>query len=413
MTDPIDLARAALDDIATAARSRDFFTLSERTASLVQSVRAREADPARRLLVWLRAVDSAVGQLDPSLRSDERVRVGDRSMYRAEAMAPTLNILVAPLVSDASLAGGDGPARAFDAIWPAFRRGFFDRTREQGAELLALAIDDASGAHMLHALCALPESWKNPRVRAVVLALAARMQDPDALRAAMPTRATWSERMLLVTALEARGRHGEALEVLRAQKPNPARDAAIARIVAASPAAPARSPEGNEALDEALSGARIAPSQLPALAQRFSMDEDAILTRALAVTKLESDPAWLAELARRARWTDLVALAKKSHPLDLLDVIERAPKEVARELSAITLERVFHQRVAWVDEHKARLFVGRALRATLDHADDAKQRAKALAKARSLANRVAAKNTDWFTRELARELSDAVTQLDR
>jgi hypothetical protein len=412
MTDSIDLASTALDAIATAARARDFFTLSERTAALVQLVRAREADPARRLLVWLRAVDSAVGQLDPTLRSDERVRVGDRSMYRAEAMAPTLNILVAPLVSDAALVGGDGPARAFDAMWPALRRGFFDRTREQGAELVALAVDDANGAHMLHALCALHESWKNPRVRALVLALAARMQDPDALLAAMPTRASWNERMLLVSALEARGRRGEALDYLRAQKPNPGRDAAIARIVAASPAAPVSS-VGNDALDEALSGARIAPSQLTALAQRFSTDEDAIITRALAVTKLESDPAWLVELARRARWTDLVALAKKSHPLDLIDVIERAPKEVARELSAITLERVFHQRVVWGDERKARLFVGRALRATLEHAEDAKQRAKALAKARSLADRVAAKNADWFTRELARELGDAVTQLDR
>jgi hypothetical protein len=411
MTDPIDLASTSLDAIATAARQRDFFALSERAASLVGAVRAREADPARRLLVWLRAVDCAVGQLDPTLRADERVRVGDRSMYRAEAMAPTINILVGPLVSDAALSGGDGPARAFDAVWPALRRGFFDRSREQGAELLALAVDDASAEHMLRAPCELPESWKNPRVRAVVLAIAERQRDPDALRAAISSRPSWAERMLLVTALEARGRATEALEYLREQKPNPARDAAIARLVAAAP--PTHDAKNHEPLLEALSGASIAPSQLPALAQRFSTDEDAVITCALTATKLESDPAWLAELARRARWTDLVALAKKSHPLDLLDVIERAPPEVARELSAITLERVFHQRVAWIDEFKARLFVGRALRATLDHAGDAKQRAKALAKARSLADRVAKKSNDWFTRELARELSDAVTQLDR
>jgi hypothetical protein len=161
-------------------------------------------------------------------------------------------------------------------------------------------------------------------------------------------------------------------------------------------------------IDESAAARRatLSPSQLAA----EGLSEEQIVTIALARKKFSTDEegAWLAFAVKQAASTALEHVAARAHPSAILAALPDATPQARREFAWIAVERLFKANVPWLDEARAKRCVRSATAQLITNALDERDRAKLVAKARKLAERVEGTSHDWFTRQLAIELIAAL-----
>jgi hypothetical protein len=120
---------------------------------------------------------------------------------------------------------------------------------------------------------------------------------------------------------------------------------------------------------------------------------------------------WLEFLVRESEWKRALLATKAADPELVLRLLASAlPPATAHELARTCLEHVLDTKKVWPNATRAKEVVALLLNQTLTLAPDAKSRAKALKQAHSRVDKVIAKSTDFFTRELAFALEDALTK---
>jgi hypothetical protein len=302
----------------------------------------------------------------------------------------------------------------FSRLWAWLRMGWLDEFRYVKFDATSVARhNDWSDeiASILDTREALQEAVKvlraetktvqaSPTFRPLLFALFTRLEDPDAMVEALPASPEWQRHEAIVHAYEKQGRSADAITYLNSLRASPDKDALLRRLLRET-----ASPE------EAFASEHPHPSNLAALMERYGKTKSELIDVGLERMRRGEENDWLEFLVRESEWKRALLATKAADPELVLRLLTTAlPPATAHELARTCLEHVLDTKKVWSNATRAKEVVALLLNQTLALAPDAKSRAKALKQARSRVDKVIAKSTDFFTRELAFALEDALTK---
>lgn len=351
--------------------------------------------------------EHALNAFDRAMRPDTKVG------YQVHWLRPFADSMRTPLANILDQILRDVPTSnlnrqaLFRRLWAWLRQGWLDQFRwvstvpSAGEAHLRLAAMLETKADLEDAVALLRAETKtvqeSPTFRPLLFELLSRLDDADGMRVALPASPTWAHHEAIVRAYEKLGQPDQAVTFLKTLRESAERNARLAKLLATT------------SQDEAFALERPLPSNLDSLGQRYAKSRTELIAVGLERMRPEYAKDWLAFLVREADWAHATMVAERANPEQVLALLTPSvPAAAAYELARTALEHLFDARHAWVDAERAKQVVRELFAKTLELVPDAKARAKVLKQARTRTNKVISKSSDFFTRELAFTLDEAL-----
>lgn len=345
--------------------------------------------------------DSAWGGPEP---------LGSHTMRRV--LGPDVIALVRSIIADASVASASESDAALERMWDALEGGWlsilqglrhdrYDLTPEVAALARSPGFAEAFAARIERESAHVSGKAIASHLRFWLLVRAVNEGAPMALlEAAIPQGASWEHRKVVVDAYVASSRPEDAVRLLEASPSSAQRDRELARVLAAS-----------GKVREAARVERASPSRVKELAESSGVTSDSVTDAALDALRPGEGGPWLAKLVAAKDWKRAQRAAMRAHPDAFVVVLggELPPKE-GRALALKAIERVLSGDTTYIDAPRAKEVARAVWEAALALSPDAKSRAQLVRQARTRVNRVIAKSTDFFLRELAFDLDAALAE---
>lgn len=240
----------------------------------------------------------------------------------------------------------------------------------------------------------------SPTFRPLLFTLLSRLEEPDAMKEALPASPTWRHHEAIANAYEKRERPDEAIAYLKSLRESPDRDACLQRLVRATASA-----------DDAFATERPHPANLHVLMSRYGKTQSELIDVGIERMRRGEADDWLDFLVLQREWKRALLVTKHADAENVLRLLDTdLPRTAAHDLARTALEHAFDARAVWPDAARAKESIARLLERALHFAADAKARTKVLKQTRTRTQRVITKGSDFFTRELAFALDEAITE---
>lgn len=377
--------------------------------SIADACTVANVDECIELLLSL--AEHALGAFEQAVRPETKVG------YQVHWMRPLGDSMRKPLAHIVFAIVSSLPASTVDRIalfrrlWAWLRQGWLDEFRyvkfdNEGAhrsephERIASILNTKEAAN--EAVKVLREETKtvqgSPTFRPLLFALLAQLDDPDALREALPASPTWQHHAMIASAYEKCGRGADAVAYLKTLRESADRDALLQRLL-----------RETTTPDEAFASERPHPSNLDALMKRYGKSRQELVVVGVERMRRGEEDQWLDFLVREAEWKQALVVTKGADPECVLRILSTPlPQTQAHELARTCLEHVLDTKKVWRDAARAKEVVALLVNKTVELAPDAKARNKAMKQARTRTDKVIQKSADFFVRELAFALDEAL-----
>lgn len=356
--------------------------------------------------------EHALGAFDQSVRPETKVAYKQHWMRALkDSMRAPLATLLDRILQGTEASHSDRGA-LFLRLWTWLRQGWLDELRyiktlphspePLGDWSLRLArlpgSDDAVRAVVRQLQQETKTVQASPTFRPLLFALLTQLDDAEAMRAALPAGPQWAHHKAITSAFEKRGQAADAIAYLKTLRASVERDDALARLLRA---------DATE--DEAFASERPHPSNLDALMARYKKTKSELIDVGIERMRKTEVRDWLDHLVLHQDWKRALLLVKQANAEDVLRLLDTSlPSAASYDLARTALEHAFDARAVWPDAARAKEVIGMLLTKTLQFAPDAKARAKVRKQTRTRTQKVITKGTDFFTRELAFALEDAL-----